>query len=147
MSYKCLECGHIFDEGEQWYEDRGAPYRELMSGCPMCYGDYAPTERCEICGSEHLPDELCNGICEECLMFYAEDLEVCHEIGNDCYFDVKINSFLAQVFTEQEIDKILFGALRQNIDENITRAIQWVNADREWFAEGLEQRRRKGVKI
>jgi predicted nucleic acid-binding Zn-ribbon protein len=44
--YKCADCGHIFEEGEQaiWYEDRGefwgVPCRERMTGCPVCHGAY-----------------------------------------------------------------------------------------------------------
>ena len=46
MLYKCAECEHIFEEGEEavWYEDRGEywgrPCRERMKGCPMCHGVY-----------------------------------------------------------------------------------------------------------
>jgi hypothetical protein len=63
--YKCLECGHIFDEGEQsrWVED----YGERMTGCPLCLGDYAETYLCSSCGGEFLDDEMYCGICPECL--------------------------------------------------------------------------------
>jgi hypothetical protein len=49
MIYKCVDCGHIFEEGEQavWYEDRGefwgVPCSERMTGCPICNGDYEET--------------------------------------------------------------------------------------------------------
>ena len=45
MAYRCLECGHIFDEGEQevWYEHHPCGMgtaSEEFSGCPLCKGDY-----------------------------------------------------------------------------------------------------------
>ena len=46
MMFKCLDCGYVFEEGEEavWYEDRGeywgVPCRERMTGCPACHGDY-----------------------------------------------------------------------------------------------------------
>lgn len=63
--FKCLECGHVFEEGKQlqWTETHGEP----MDGCPICRSAYAETVRCKTCGSAHLDDELYDGICLECL--------------------------------------------------------------------------------
>lgn len=71
--YKCAECGHLFEEGEQaiWYENRGEcwgfPSREKMVGCPVCHGDYEEASECECCGKWHYSDEMVDGICERCL--------------------------------------------------------------------------------
>lgn len=71
--YKCLDCGHIFDDGEEAvvreYHDEipGGFYEELAS-CPICGGEYEKAVRCEICGGAFLKDELYSGYCcEECL--------------------------------------------------------------------------------
>ena len=72
QKYKCLECGHIFDEGEQavWYESRGeywgTPCSERMTGCPVCLGGYLEIEMCKGCGVYYWYDELEDGLCEEC---------------------------------------------------------------------------------
>lgn len=63
--YKCLDCGHIFGEGEQvaltaW---DGA----TITGCPICGGGFAETEYCEACCRECLEDELYGGLCLDCL--------------------------------------------------------------------------------
>ena len=70
MMYRCNECGHLFEEGEQarWSESRGefwgTPCSEEMSGCPLCKGDYEEIKPCKICGSyEHDADEE---YCERC---------------------------------------------------------------------------------
>ena len=67
MVYRCEECGHIFEEGEQavWREDRGefwgSPCSEEMSGCPICKGAFSEAENCKICGSyENVEDGFCN---------------------------------------------------------------------------------------
>lgn len=66
--YRCLECGHLFEEGEQatWKEDRGefwgSPCSESVSGCPICKGDYEEIKPCVICGSynHNIEDEFCD---------------------------------------------------------------------------------------
>lgn len=60
--YKCLDCGHIFDEGgeknyTETHGERFAP-SERWKGCPVCGGAFEQTIRCEECGAEHLADEL-----------------------------------------------------------------------------------------
>lgn len=69
--YRCLECGNLFEEGEQarWSESRGefwgAPCSEEMSGCPLCKGDYEEIKPCKICGGyENL--ESGEKYCENC---------------------------------------------------------------------------------
>ena len=72
MAYKCLECGHIFEDGEEavWDDPRGEywgqPCFETMSGCPLCRGDYEETKQCTSCQGEFLEDELEDGLCEHC---------------------------------------------------------------------------------
>lgn len=71
--YKCVECNHIFDEGEQavWYESRGefwgSPCSERMTGCPVCKGDYDEVVQCKECGEWVWNDEVdYDGLCEGC---------------------------------------------------------------------------------
>ena len=66
--YKCYECGHLFEKGEEvrWMETHGLscpPYEE-MTGCPVCKGNYYEIEPCRICGSyEHYANE---DFCDNC---------------------------------------------------------------------------------
>lgn len=68
-TYKCLECGHIFDEGEEsrWVE----PHGEHMTGCPVCGCAYDEAYQCDKCASYRLPDELHSGLCIECVGLFA----------------------------------------------------------------------------
>lgn len=47
--YRCMECGHLFEEGEQaeYVEDFG----EKVKACPLCHGAYEEATQCKICGS------------------------------------------------------------------------------------------------
>lgn len=69
--YRCKECGHLFEDGEQasvlTFGADGRPVaREPV--CPVCGGYYDETVPCKICGRECLEDELSNeGYCMDCL--------------------------------------------------------------------------------
>ena len=66
--YRCCECGHLFEEGEQaeWVEMHGFNYGngERFSGCPICKGDYEEIKPCKICGGYDSEND--DGFCEEC---------------------------------------------------------------------------------
>lgn len=66
--YICLECGNIFEEGEEWNESRGEFWGsscfESVSGCPICKGAYEEVQPCKICGGY---DKNSNsGFCQSC---------------------------------------------------------------------------------
>lgn len=141
MAYKCLECGHIFEEGEQarWSENRGeywgSPCSENMSGCPRCKGDYEETTLCEICGSEHLEDELNGGACHECIDEYRKNFDVCYEISFGETEEIKINALLASLFDVGDIEQILKEYVESrcpNIDCG-----KFIDRDLYWFGEKL----------
>jgi DNA-directed RNA polymerase subunit RPC12/RpoP len=66
MTYKCLDCGHLFEEGEESHfsEEHGESY----TGCPICGGAYEDTRPCKHCGADHLEDDLRNGFCIGCIL-------------------------------------------------------------------------------
>lgn len=140
--YKCLECGHLFEEGEQatWEESRGEFWgtscSEEMNGCPICKGDYEETKRCEICGGEFLKDELNGGlVCDDCLEEKKRDLETCYKVSSDENEEITINALLVSLFDVSEIEKILYQQLltvKNNID-----CSAFINQDKDWFAEKL----------
>ena len=68
--YKCVACGHLFENGEQnTYRENvgechGSPAYQEFSVCPICGEDYEEVKPCKICGNyDHENDE---GFCEEC---------------------------------------------------------------------------------
>ena len=145
MAFKCLECGNIFEEGEQatWREYmgecHGSPAYEEFSGCPICNGEYEETKRCEICGGEFLEDELLGGcVCEECVEECKRDLETCHKIAETApKEEIKINPLLASLFDVDEIEAILYQQL-ESVKDNIDCSA-FINEDKHWFAEKLAE--------
>lgn len=141
MAYKCLECGHIFDDGEQavWEERHGldTPPYEQRSGCPLCEGSYEETVRCDICGSEHLADELNGGVCDECIDQCRKDFKVCYAVSFGETEEIKINALLASLFDVSDIEQILkeyILAKRKDVD-----CSQFIDNDISWFGEKLKR--------
>ena len=72
MEYICMDCGHIFEDGEEkhWVERHGFEDGpgEYMTGCPLCGGAYEQAKHCTVCGKATLEDELFGGqYCKDCL--------------------------------------------------------------------------------
>jgi hypothetical protein len=73
----CLDCGHLFDEGEAstWKEGRGEYWGmecyESVSGCPQCHGSYAKAVKCDICDEyidgDYMMTEDGQRFCMHCL--------------------------------------------------------------------------------
>lgn len=149
MTYKCLDCGHIFEDGEEgsFFENGefwGAPYSQRKSCCPLCKGNYEETTPCVICGSEHLDNELAGGVCDECLENYKYDIRLCFEIGKFATETIDLNSFIISMFDKEEIEEILFQALLN--DEKIHGKVdcqKFINEDKSWFAERLTEEVKK----
>lgn len=102
MSYICLDCGHIFDEGEQkvYRENHGLPggYYEEFSVCPVCGGDYEEAAHCVSCGGDFKDENLYDGWCEECLvkmisydgfLLYALDKDLLADFVFEKIFDME----------------------------------------------------------
>lgn len=143
MAYKCLDCGHIFDQGEEsrwvdrWGEVGERMYYINMTGCPLCNGGYEETEQCEICNGEHLREELVGGVCEACVDLYRNNLNVCYNIGEKSKCDVEINGLLACMYSAREIEELI---LRDLLETQKTRSVDFspfIENDPDWFAKNL----------
>lgn len=148
MAYKCLNCGNIFERGEQarWIENLGEywglPCLKEMSGCPCCFGAYEETYQCELCGSEHAEDELYGGVCEECIDNYKSDFKTCYEISlNAEKVNVKINALLASLLDDDEIEEILIDFVKEHCKD--ADCTQFIEDDKHWFGEQLAKEVRK----
>lgn len=144
MAYRCLECGHIFENGEQatWYEHH--PYgmgtaSEEFSGCPLCKGNFEETKQCKICGGEFLENELLGDcVCEDCVKEHKRDLKTCYAISETAEKqEIKINALLASAFDITEIEEILYQQLESVGNNNDFSS--FINEDKDWFAEKLAE--------
>ena len=101
MMYRCENCGHLFEEGEQavWYENQGECHgvtaMERFSGCPLCHDDYEEVHQCKDCEEWHSEDELYDGWCEKCLretINYGTFFEYCEANKDEQYLDIFVMS-------------------------------------------------------
>ena len=97
MMYRCENCGHLYEEGEQavWYENQGECHgvtaMERFSGCPLCHDDYKEVHQCKECGDWHTENELYDGWCEKCLretINYDTFFEYCEANKDERYLDI-----------------------------------------------------------
>ena len=110
MMFKCCDCGHLFEEGEQaiWYENQGECHgriaMEKFDGCPICKGDYEEVHQCQECEEWHTEDELYSGLCEKCLretINYDTFFEYCEANKDEQYLDI----FVMSEFLDMDMPK------------------------------------------
>ena len=138
MYYKCLECGHIFEEGEErvyvQHHDLDRPTEEIFAYCPRCGGDYEEAELCERCDAA--AEELYEGWCEECILeYYKYDTETCYKAGKKDLQELKINGFLATMFEPAAIEEILYKYLCDRAKNEDIDCTEYIKQDISWFAE------------
>lgn len=147
--YKCLKCGHIFENGEEarWKESRGECWGTLcseeMSGCPNCHGDYEETTPCAVCGLEHLVKELRGGVCNDCIEEYRYDVDMCFKIGANDTDSIELNCFLAAMFDKEEIEQILLGRLKIIQKYVKIDCRKFIDSEQYWFGENLVEEVKK----
>ena len=152
MFYICLDCGNIFEEGEQisFQENMGEHFGEKVykkiTGCPICGGEYEESTPCSICGSEHLEEDLNGGLCDECIDKYKNDIEMCFNVGKNDDDKVELNCFLASMFEKSEIEELLFEELKKRNKYVTVDCEKFINSDRSWFAERLVEELEKEKK-
>lgn len=143
MSYICLNCGNVFEEGEQitFQENMGEHFGEKVykkiTGCPICGGEYEESKPCDICGSEHLEEDLNGGLCDDCIDKYKNDIDMCFKVGMNDDDNVELNCFLASMFEKSEIEELLFEELKRKNKYVTVDCDKFINSDRSWFAERL----------
>ena len=135
--YQCHECDRRFEEPDIVIETHGLdspPYEEI-GVCPYCKGWFEEMHRCEICGEYFTEDELTGGVCDECVYEKATDIEFCYNLETE--ETIKINGFIASVFTEEQINEILWNRIKEiNRIVNVS-CYDFIDSDKSWFAEQL----------
>lgn len=100
--FKCEECGHLFEEGEQEIiiERHGFDYGdgEVFSYCPRCGGTYEEVKACKICGSyeDMKPGE---DYCQDC----KSEVRKTFEGLLDKYFSVEQRALLNVIYEGEEL--------------------------------------------
>lgn len=136
--YKCLNCGHVFDEGEQQIlkDNHGMEggFYEKMSVCPMCGGDYEEAEYCQRCEQVFIKDKLFNGICEDCLNARADYDTVLRYLNDTNQLEVFADFYFTYCSTPTNgYNDMLIAALidwykRQKVNDLLCRKTDFLKA-------------------
>lgn len=138
---RCERCGEVFECNEAVFLPENGNESKLPS-CPSCGClDLADGEICDMCG--HFTEYDFDGICKECLMDEASDVEQVIEYGksDDDNGEVTINGLFAYVYTPEEINDILmadFKRLPEEKQKEFTR--RYVCNDEYCFADWLKEK-------
>ncbi len=109
-------------------------YTPEIAVCPVCgENDFAATAYCYNCHSECLPEELINGVCNDCISEFKDisksNIDICFELGKKSKVDACINSFIFDYFGDEE-------AIEQHLLEYIKGIQQFYKQD---FAKFIDE--------
>lgn len=144
MSYKCRDCGSVFDlnEAKEIIERHGldTPPYEHISVCPNCESeDFDEMVSCSKCGAEALIDETIEGLCPECVENivdnYKNDVLKCYCLCADDDEPVEINWFLSRMFAPAQINQILLRELLSQQKTTPVDCMPYINYDLSAFIE------------
>jgi hypothetical protein len=139
--YKCYDCGHIFEEGEQLKTGDGwnEPILEL---CPICGGAFDDAKICSHCGGQFLEDELEEGFCEDCANEAIEEYSFNHItelylMASNEKEEVELNAFIASMFSPSQINELLLRELVKSDKMKNVDCSHFVKSDKNWFLEKI----------
>lgn len=145
MLFKCYQCGHIFEDGEELeitetHNLDGGIY-EKYTVCPICKGFYSKAQECAVCGKLCTDEELTEGVCEDCFDAYAKDFDTCYNLSLGEEETVKINPVLAFALDPADINAILKDYIKKKCPD-----VDWsefARQDKGWFCEQLAKEVKK----
>ena len=148
--YKCVECGHLFEEGEQarWTEDAGECWGQKayieQAGCPICKGGYEEARQCVKCNGHFFKDELESGYCKECLESeITTDLAYKYFKEKDLVVDFLFNFIwdmdCPRYFTESFKNDCAELFLRKALDDKILSREYFLNLCKSYIMENADE--------
>lgn len=154
--YKCNDCGHVFEDGEFAVKSEymgecfGFPTYDTFLYCPSCGGDgWETAGHCAKCRGVFLEDELTEGLCAECLneiaMEYKYDIAKCYALSQASgeKESVSIDSFLACMFTTDQINEVLYRELAVASAIKPVSCEPFIESDKYWFYERIAEEVKK----
>jgi hypothetical protein len=147
MRYQCHECDRRFEEPDIITETHGMTDGscEKIGVCPYCKGYFEEMHKCRICGQYFTDDELSGGVCDECIYEHSTDIELCHRLGEEAEETIKINGFIASVFSEEQINEILWNRIKEISRIVNVSCYDFIESDKSWLAEKLIEEKQKEI--
>lgn len=131
---RCVDCESLFDEPAVIRDYNG----EQFLVCPFCEGNFEVAVECESCGE--ISDDV---ICEKCISELEHDYDTCFDLS--AFLDktvVEIDTLITEVLTREEIEAVL----KEEIRRSKVSCRPFLEADKIWLADSLEQLKRKEKK-
>ena len=146
MFYKCTNCGHIFEEGEEAHCGDGFS-EPRIAVCPACGDFFELAKPCQCCGGQFLEDELTEGMCEECIEETINDYSFGHIselylISSDEKEEVELNAFIASMFSPSQINELLLQELLKQNETHTVDCSYFIKSDKNWFIEKIAEHER-----
>ena len=142
MMFKCDNCGHLFEEGEQavWHENYGAEIGgETFDGCPLCRGGYEEVHQCKECGDWHTENELYDGWCEKCLretINYDSFFEYCEANKDDQYLDTFV---MCEILNCEYVPKISSDEFHQLMCRTYWERVSEIKSEKKVFGKSFSE--------
>lgn len=126
MSYRCTQCGYIFETPETLEETHGlsSPPYEQFDVCPRCQGDIEEVYPCKDCEQYFMPDELHGFYCLDCLKENCDNPKDLYEFAKDIPTDGGINAFILEVFSSVDNINEWLLLLIENINRHNSHLLQ-----------------------
>ena len=139
--FKC--CGQILtlDDLKKEFNSYGLGdgSGETFLVCPICGDSPEEAYQCKDCGEWFTGEELTEGFCDNCLENivnqYRYDIDRCISVCGDETQEIRISSFLASMFNEDQIEQILINELRGS---QKTDCLPFITDDINWFLEQVK---------
>ena len=143
MMYKCCDCGHLFEEGEQavWEERHGldTPPYEQWSGCPICNAGYEEVHQCKECDEWHTENELYDGWCEKCLretINYDTFFEYCEANKDEQYLDTFV---MCEILNCEYVPKISSNEFHQLMCRTYWERVSEIKREKKVFGKTFSE--------
>ena len=102
----CVDCGYVFDDEDAFVVDDtldyidGRSYRETLTCCPECNGEYEAAAQCRRCGEWFRWEKLVSGTyCRECMEELLNDVEMLKNFASE-----DLETFAEYVLEKEEED-------------------------------------------
>ena len=135
--YVCNRCGLLKDERNMRVvvEPHGETHENHIC---RCGGEFVEATKCKICGHYFDNTELF-GVCEGCIS-EEETVGNALEVGDLNRVDAKVNGFIANVLTENQINKILGKWVEEHFTDHSKAVVEYLENDKGYFSEFLDDK-------
>ena len=132
--FGCMNCGEIFEFDEarrirnpEFMETSGD---EFVYGCPACgCEEWEEADECGCCGATFMLRDSTQKLCPACAEEAENDLPMLLR-----HYDKKefikhrffVNALMANFFSEEEVNEILFAELKRRHDAGDEEAVQYI---------------------